>query len=763
MSLADELQNMSDEELGRLAAPSSEKLGFFSKLGNALAGRRGLGGDLFGTDSESIGRQIRSQLIAREAAADFDDKRSEKNKKREISLKYDANGDGQISFKEMPLTEQKRLSSEGQAPTKLEDFSDQILGPTRSIFDTVMAHEESNSGKVIPDEFGGTIESVEGQPLSPFGQNIMRKEGANLFDALTKGTIRDEGEGTRAVEDIVRRYDPSLQGSEEVSDPDGELSYSTLLQSDEAVSTDLRTPKSQRESLTSDTINPLLASMGLEKLPPGLELPPNVATTFLQQVGQQQGREFSQQKINDRQKERQTFSREERKARQKWTEEFTETKTAISAKSQLYVDSVIKERELTLMGADANNKAILEQQRSNNSLINSLEVVRANNEFDSQKAAIDETSKYFHNLLDGQQQLDGAFFQHTLKLAEERAKASKTETSVSDMFKTTVKETIQSNPALAREMTLALALLPPGSLPEESERLTRRAIADTINKYKKEQLAQGRASVILRGGDGTLGEDFSTTPAKAAALEAEILDVKAGRSSADMGTLMEALSFVQELDIDKTKDLTAKQEEDLAVATTMLNSVNIMKQTYDNAYTGKYGSALAEWRIAAAEGGRALGIPPSITDFVDLPEEGKAFFSESQALTKQLINLTGGLALTPMELQLVFATQPVIQNPNFRTQLDVFERNIMDLRDAREAARSGNEVEKQRIIDRISARSQDFISKYGGAEQSQSSKESPTKPFPSVNDARKYFDKESKKGRSKEDILEEINSRGVVK
>ena len=267
--------------IGKKLDPSSTKLSGLQKvLQNAKAFK-----GVFGEDSETLGRNFRAQVLAQQAMGDLEDSLAEKKTKREISLKFDQNGDGKVTFKEMPLTEQKRLRGEGFAPTKDEDISSQVHGPTRALFQDLMKPDES--GGMIPDEFGGAYGSKKDVGLSPFGEKAMGSDqGADLLTSLVGGD-------TAGTEKIARQFDPGLQASQTVEDPEGALSDAVLYQALDAVNTDLKTPRSHAEAQTIDkaTLGTSLAAIMMQTGASESEvlatmdvLPDNVPVAFANQL-----------------------------------------------------------------------------------------------------------------------------------------------------------------------------------------------------------------------------------------------------------------------------------------------------------------------------------------------------------------------------------------------------------------------------------------------------------------------------------------------
>lgn len=484
MSLADELQNMSDEELGRLAAPSSEKLGFFSKLGNALAGRRGLGGDLFGTDSESIGRQIRSQLIAREAAADFDDKRSEKNKKKDILAQFDINNDGTVSFSELPASEQKRRRSEGQVPSQEVDVP--ALGPTRPLLTERTSADESQG--IIPDELGTGSTKASRMGLNPDVEAMIAGGGpgsAPLSELLANNSTSDvQG----LADKYLRELDPGLQAKALEEDPSAPLPDAVLSQAYQSYNTTLNTQQGQDQTIykdqLTDSMRTILQAAGIDDtqanalisgLPEGL--PPSVANNLVSNVTQVATTVMKEQQKNqrieinnDRQDRRIMLRGDLQKTLQ-------ETGKALDLKNNLAVKQVIFEHAEALQTGRLDATRALSEERDARQMENKLSILSKQQAFTREEHELNRAASYGVQVLRGEQALDleGARQLGRLALQEKRSGDSS-----QDATQKFYLDFMKKNPAIASDMLDIL------SQSEDIDPFTDKAIRGALAKRVQE-------------------------------------------------------------------------------------------------------------------------------------------------------------------------------------------------------------------------------------------------------------------------------------
>ena len=285
------VENISADEVGKILNPSSRKLSGFEKFLDNAAPLHGL----FGQDSEKLGNDFLKTVMGNEIASGLEAKRADQKKQKDIMSLFDLDKSGSVGAGELPLSQQSRLRSEGQFPTKQEDISSQVLGPTRSLFQDVMKTDES--GGLIPDEFGGAFGSKRGIGPSEIGKKALGSpQGADLLSALVGGDQighSTDPQGRQGVEQIARQFDPSLQASQEVEDPNAPLSDAVLNQSFDAVNTDLRTPRShgQPETIDKATLGTSLAAIMMQTGASESEvlatmdvLPDNVPVSFANQM-----------------------------------------------------------------------------------------------------------------------------------------------------------------------------------------------------------------------------------------------------------------------------------------------------------------------------------------------------------------------------------------------------------------------------------------------------------------------------------------------
>ena len=484
MSLADELQNMSDEELGRLAAPSSEKLGFFSKLGNALAGRRGLGGDLFGTDSESIGRQIRSQLIAREAAADFDDKRSEKNKKKDILAQFDINNDGTVSFSELPASEQKRRRSEGQVPSKEVDVP--ALGPTRPLLTERTSADESQG--IIPDELGTGSTKASRMGLNPDVEAMIAGGGpgsAPLSELLANNSTSDvQG----LADKYLRELDPGLQAKALEEDPSAPLPDAVLSQAYQSYNTTLNTQQGQDQTIykdqLTDSMRTILQAAGIDDtqanalisgLPEGL--PPSVANNLVSNVTQVATTVMKEQQKNqrieinnDRQDRRIMLRGDLQKTLQ-------ETGKALDLKNNLAVKQVIFEHAEALQTGRLDATRALSEERDARQMENKLSILSKQQAFTREEHELNRAASYGVQVLRGEQALDLEGARQLGRLALQDKRSGDSSQDATQKF---YLDFMKKNPAIASDMLDIL------SQSEDIDPFTDKAIRGALAKRVQE-------------------------------------------------------------------------------------------------------------------------------------------------------------------------------------------------------------------------------------------------------------------------------------
>ena len=451
-----DIETLSNFDLGKKANPNAEDLGWFRKFLNFGARRRGLPGNLFGTDAESYGAELRSSALQRELMAELDDDRARRNKKKDILAQFDINNDGTVSFSELPASEQKRRRSEGQVPSK--EVNVPALGPTRPLLTERAGADESQG--IIPDELGTGSTKASRMGLNPDIEAMIaggRPGSAALSELLANNSTTDvQG----LADKYLRELDPGLQAKAIAEDPDAPLPDGVLQQAFKSVNTSLNTQQGQDQTVykdqLTDSMRTILQAAGIDDntantlisgLPEGL--PPSSANNLMSNVTQvattvmrEQQKNQRLEMNNDRQDQRLVMRSDLQKTLQ-------ESGKALDLKNNLAVKQVIFEHAEALQNGRLDATRSLSEQRDARQLENRLTVLSAQQSFTREEHELNRAAAYGVQVLRGEQSLDleGVRQLGRLALADKKGAASS-----QDTLQKFYLDFMKKNPAVASDM-----------------------------------------------------------------------------------------------------------------------------------------------------------------------------------------------------------------------------------------------------------------------------------------------------------------------
>jgi hypothetical protein len=689
------------------------------------------------------------------------------------------------SFEDTPFSDLPQATQGvASAPTREVERGLPVLGPVRSPFGEALPSDIALGQDAGIDEFGFPIDTQSGaNPFakeifgSPLGQEVLdafvgqspRREGVDALGRSTLDALPSEV-NPLLNEELLRSLDPSLspQVTETITerDPSQPLSEAEVLQADLALRTQLQTPKGQAVSGEQQRANlrALSKSFGLpidtfDDFVVGAQ-PEQSANTVLRQIGQAQGRTLVQSETSKRLSLKHKQQTAERESSQVFKRNMFDHSSQVNEKSKIRVMTLGNRQKIMLEGLETNNKIALEELKAKNAIHTQTDRIARNAILTSDELKIKEAQTYLNNLVDGTQQFDKSFYNHLLTLREGLLKESSSRSSSKEgLFEKLVTQSVRANPGLASPIISFLSELPEESLSRGDEMAIRKGVGNTIEQFNREQSGVRRVATILRGGDQSLGETFDSPTKQINALEAELIDPN---SMADKDLIRREMSRLELLTINRTQEMSPTQQEDFANAISMLSTIDRLRETFTPSLIGPIKAAIGKTRVFTSNVLRSVPGLGGIADLVDLDPQAKLFLGDSESFRKLMINLAGGLALTPAEMELVVETQPVITNPNFEVALDVFEANLKNLMDARELAiRNANfgrlrrSPEVEQLIQQIKERSSRLVNQ---------SRASTPQPFTSMEDAEREFNRlVTEEHLPEEEAQRRVNQIGVTK
>jgi hypothetical protein len=488
----------------------------------------------------------------------------------------------------------------------------------------------------------------------------------------------------------------------------------------------------QSDTITKDSLGQVLSLLGatpeqIAELPDVMSR--SMAEKLTTQFGQTERAVLNRKSIEKNKKEDRAARKAENDEARKFQERWSKEMQAIKTEDKIRVQTIATEQDLLVKGADASNKVALENLQAKNRLETTLAEIELRAKNTAEEQAIDIAAQNYRATMKGTQQLDRDYFNHLLDLSES---GSSTESGRKSLFERLVEDSVKAQPGLAPALVGALEQndqLSPGE-----RRSAQSVIAKTINGFKRQQEAAGRIVEILQGGNKRLGQDYDNPFKQIQAFEAELINPA---SNADKDMIRKEMGRLQDLRIQRTQEIPAATQEDVAQYVVMEGAIRRMRRTYTPEVIGPLNAMLAKGQIITANALRSVGLE-TFANFIDKDPAAKLFIAESEMFRKTVSSLTGGLNLTEFEIEMVKQTQPVISNPNFLNALDIFELNIKDLKDARTAKNLGNPVEMEKLTKRAVARSDAFLRQRGIPSGDKTAK---PKEWPSRQEAEAEFNR----------------------
>ncbi len=668
------------------------------------------------------------------------------------------------------------MLARGDLPTKDVESIAEVLGPTQALFNfNPPIHKEGvdDRGRTINlgaqsqsqlQALGGGVTHALGQALpfvskSPFLQKVSHpahEDSATplvdaLHDAPIAGTTVPGGE----IERLARQADPGLAAvttTETVIDEAAPLSDRAILREALAQRTRLTTPGQQQ--ISQRDVASLLSQVTGQQVDPSQlpqHTPSALVNTLLTQIGQERGRTTTQRGLNARLEKQQSFREKQRREAEAFRVNLFDHQQAVTTENKLLIQQVSTEQQLLVQGSDATNRATLQRQRAENSLNNQLAVLEEKFRLDGVARGFDVEAQYLRDVTRGAQELDQQYFGHLLRLSEAQSQDESVGrgNSAGDLFKDLVKSTIKANPQLAPSI---LASMEEAELSPNQQLGVRGAVYDTIRNFQREQAASNRVATILRGGDQSLGESFTNNSQKINAMAAELHDP---RSQADKATIREEMARLEELQVQKTSDVTPSQQKDIVETESLIAQADFLEQTYDPSLVGPLGNKLAQARITMSNALSFLGAD-GLSEMFGLTPSQALFVAQANQLKRLVVKATGGSAFTAIEQQLIEASTPVPENPNFVAAMKIFKLNLRDIQSLREAERAGDDQAKARFKRQVLRRAQAMIADAeGGGSGTEAT------PFASEAAARHAFEQFRKDGKTAQEAMALINQRGV--
>ena len=533
--------------------------------------------------------------------------------------------------------------------------------------------QTDESGGLIPDEFGGAFGSKRDIGPSETGKKALgSSQGADLLSALVGGDQIGQStdpQGRQGVEQIARQFDPSLQASQEVEDPNAPLSDAVLNQSFDAVNADLRTPRSHGSPLVSpeqadEYFTTLESAAGV---PLGTVQRPTspMAPSQLNSLGSIVSSLINNKADNlakeQRQKEYNTKQKEMFELKADLSRELQSTGQQFSYGAAVALKGIGFDNQQRLDEGRASRRESFAREQAKTGFSNQLELFEKKATLTGEEGALNRESALVRAIVTGSQKIQAQDLAQLDKIAlADQAEGTKRFDKHLDFYYKMVK----AYPAITGDMAEILASVPPGTIAPATEE----AIRGALNKEARDTFGNRSVESTLEA--VTAGVWGGSAENKALALwsQSKLLQ----RQGVDTSLLDDALNYLdtkksgQTININTGNPIkTAGEREDIAGFRSLLTNIDYIGSLYSPEYTG-----IADNLIA--KGKSVFG----------LTGQREELFRSSVAEMKSTIaRMRAGGAIGPAEERFLLEAIPDIGIPDsqFVARFQNFQRITKDM------------------------------------------------------------------------------------